>query len=176
MMMQTKIDLDLRVEDLPFVGKLNLRCKDAARDALDKAIGVPLPSGIGDVAQADDRKAVCLSTDEWMIYCSDADRAQISAACAAVYDSAVHSLVDVSFREIGLSISGVEAHTLLTMFIARDLSTIEVGSGKRTLFDTAQVTLLREGSHHYQLYVWRSFAPHVRHLLSVGETELRIGL
>lgn len=167
---------DLRVQDLPFEGKFSLRCRAANLPAVSKALGVDLPTKIGDVAVSGERKAICLGPDEWTILCPEADRAPITQAGADIYESAIHSLVDVSFREIGLLIEGADAATLINTSCPRDLTAIAVGRGTRTVFDSAQVVLLREGETAFRMYVWRSFYPHVRHLLSVGETELAVGL
>ena len=51
-----------------------------------------------------------------------------------------------------------------------------VGTGARTVFDTAQVVLTREADDRFTLTVWRSFAPHVRALLALAERELAAGL
>ena len=51
-----------------------------------------------------------------------------------------------------------------------------VGSGTRTVFDTAQVVLTREADDRFHLTVWRSFAPHVRALLDTATRELAAGL
>ena len=50
-----------------------------------------------------------------------------------------------------------------------------VGSGTRTVFDTAQVVLTREAGDQFHLTVWRSFAPHVRALLEIAARELAAG-
>jgi len=167
---------DLQVQDLPFEGKFSLRCRADNLAAVGKALALDLPTRIGDVVEAGGRKAICLGPDEWTIFCSDEDRPSIRKAGEDVYETAIHSLVDVSFRELGLSISGADAAALINTSCPRDLSAIAVGRGTRTLFDTAQVVLLREGENAFRMYVWRSFYPHVRQLLSVGETEFAAGL
>ena len=51
-----------------------------------------------------------------------------------------------------------------------------VGNGARTVFDAAQVVLVRESEDRFDLTVWRSFAPHVRELLETARRELAVGL
>ena len=51
-----------------------------------------------------------------------------------------------------------------------------VGSGARTVFDTAQVVVTREAEDRFHLTVWRSFLPHVRALLDIAQRELAAGL
>lgn len=166
----------LRIQDLPFVGKFSLRTRTEDLPGLSKTLGIDLSQKIGEMSQAGTRRAICLGPDEWMIHCAEAERAEITAASEALYEAVPHSLVDISFREIGIEISGPEAATLISMSCARDLSKLTEGRAARTLFDSAQVILLRESEDRFHMYVWRSFYPHVRQLLSVGKTELAIGL
>ena len=42
--------------------------------------------------------------------------------------------------------------------------------------DSAQVVLTREAEDRFRLEVWRSFAPHVRALLTTATAELAAGL
>lgn len=175
-MIQTKSDPDLQVYDLPFTGKFSLRCKEPMRAALGQAVGPDLPGKVGGAAQSGTRRVICIGPDEWMIHCNEAEREDIIRACADVYDTACHSLTDVSFRDVGVSVSGPESATLLSLFCARDFSKIAVGGGVRTLFDTVQVLLIRNTAQDYHLYAWRSFYPYLRRLLQVGESELATGL
>ena len=51
-----------------------------------------------------------------------------------------------------------------------------VGAGARTVYDTAQVVLVREANDRFRLTVWRSFAPHVRALFDIAMREIAAGL
>ena len=174
--MQTKSSPDLYLHDLPFIGKFSLRCKAPVRAALGNAIGLALPDRIGAHAQSATRRVICLGPDEWMLHCAEGERTDITRACADVYETATHSLVDISSREAGVSVSGRESATLLSLFCARDFSKIAVGGGVRTLFDSVQVLLIRNAAQDYHLYTWRSFYAHLQNLLQVGESELATGL
>lgn len=172
----TQRDQDLEVTDLPFSGKFSLRCrKDAVRD-LSQALELDLPTKIGAMMVSGSRRAICLGPDEWLIHCPASERSEVALASAALYESIPHSLVDVSYREIGLSISGREAAELIGMSCPRDLDSIAVGTARRTIFDSAQVILVHPSVETFEMYVWRSFLPHVRKLLHVGKAELATGL
>ena len=166
----------VQITDLPFTGKFNLRCRVDAVSALEKALNVTLPVKIGDIWQGGSRHVLCLGPDEWMILCEDADRATLVADSESVYDKQPHSLVDVSFREVALEIAGPEAETLLNTSCPRNLNDIAPGRGTRTVFDTAQVVLIRQATDTFQMFVWRSFYPHVRGLMRAAEKELAAGL
>lgn len=166
----------VRISDLSFSGKFSLRCRTDDLPALEKALGITLPVKIGDMGVADDRKALCLGPDEWLILCDGDDRANVNEASAILYESTPHSLVDVSYRELGLEIVGPEAETLLSACCPRDLSRLADGRGTRTVFDIAQVVILRTGAEAFQIYVWRSFYRHVRGLMAQTEKEIALGL
>lgn len=166
----------LAVRDLPFIGKFSLRCRTADRPALAAALELELPGQIGGLTNAGTRRALCLGPDEWMLYCQESDRAAVTLACEKIYDSAPHSLVDVSHREAGIEISGPEAEALLSTGCPRNLGELEPGQGTRTLFDAATVVLLREAPDRFSMHIWRSFFPHVRGLLAAAEREFAAGL
>jgi sarcosine oxidase subunit gamma len=84
--------------------------------------------------------------------------------------------VVISDRELTIGISGPAALVLLNTGCPLDLSRIPVGGAKRTIFDYAQVTLIRDGEDAFRLEVWRSYYPHVRGLLDIATRELAIGL
>lgn len=167
---------NVAVQELLFEGKFSLRCSTEEVAALSSALGVELPGTIGGMTRSGSRAALCLGPDEWMILCAGDDRAAVTAAGEAIYDATPHSLVDVSFREVGLSVIGVDALTLLCTSCARDLGAIEIGKGTRTIFDGAQVVIIRDGTDAFRMYVWRSFYPHTRGLLAAAERELAFGI
>ena len=166
----------LAVRDLPFIGKFSLRCRTADRLALAAALELELPGRIGGLTNTGKRRALRLGPDEWMLYCEASDRAAVTLACEKIYDSAPHSLVDVSHREVGIEISGPEAEALLNTGCPRNLDEIKPGQGTRTLFDAATVVLVREAPDRFSMHVWRSFFPHVRGLLAAAEREFAAGL
>jgi sarcosine oxidase, subunit gamma len=53
---------------------------------------------------------------------------------------------------------------------------LPVGAGCRTLLDSVQVVLLREGADRFTVEIGRSFAPHLRALFDLAVREIRAGL
>lgn len=140
--------------------------------ALEGALGLALPHKVGTRSAAGDLQALCLGPDEWMLHAPLSAAAGLVKACAGVYDALPHSLVDVSGREVSFQISGPRAAELLTLGCARDIDTIAVGEGRRTLFDGSTVILWRDAADSFRMDVWNSFASHLLHLLEVGVREL----
>ena len=135
-------------------------------------LGLTLPETIGQVATAGPRQVLCLGPDEWVLITEGADAPAVTEACAGVYPSFAHSLVETSSREVTLRLEGPQVRTLLTLGLPRDPDTIAEGSARRTVFDGVTVVLWHDAGGAYRMDVWASFAPHVLHLLQTGVAEL----
>ncbi|WP_193142895.1 MULTISPECIES: sarcosine oxidase subunit gamma [unclassified Meridianimarinicoccus] len=161
---------------LPPVARFNLRIAPSDLAAASQAFGLSLPTKIGQGEQNADRGAYCIGPDEWLLHAAEADQQAIVAAFDEVRANTPHSLVVISDRELTIGITGPAAAELLSVACPLDLSRIPVGGAKRTVFDYAQVTLIRDGEDAFRLEVWRSYFPHVHGLLEVATRELALGL
>jgi sarcosine oxidase subunit gamma len=164
------------VKILPPVARFNLRIAPADLAVASKVIGLTLPTKIGQGAQNADRGAYCLGPDEWLLHTAEADQQAIVAAFDKVRSKTPHSLVVISDREMTIGITGPAVAELLSVACPLDLSRVPVGGAKRTVFDYAQVVLIRDSEDAFRLEVWRSFVPHVQGLLQIATRELAIGL
>ena len=70
--------------------------------------------------------------------------AAIASAFAGLYADLPHSLVEISDREIAVTLEGPEATTLLTVGCPVDVAGFDVSTGARTIFDGVQVVLYRD--------------------------------
>lgn len=156
------------VTECPPAARFSLRLKADHRAAASTALGLDLPLRIGAVAGVG-RRALMLGPDEWQIDGPPGD-------APALPGGIPHALVDISARDRTFALEGPRAAELLSLGIARDLTGLQPGQGCRTVFDGVQVVLLREGADRFTLSVWRSFAPHVAHLLATGLREFHAGL
>lgn len=157
-------------------GRFNLRVAPGNRGAVSNTIGFDLPIEIGTKAQNVRLDALCLGPDEWVLHCDNSDRGTVVDDFAKIYDQAPHSLVDISDRQRSILVMGAGASTLVSVACPIDLRDIPVGSGKRTIFDCAQIVLHREGEENFRIEVARSFAEHVWGLLNIANAELATGL
>lgn len=146
----------------------------AARAA--KAFGSPLPGKIGDITVSNGRLAVCLGPDEWHLVVPLTEQEAIETAFAKLYATVPHSLVDVSHREIGIEVEGVAAVLALRSAIAFDIEAMPVGTGCRTIFDKAQIILVREAEDRFRIEVWRSFADHAWGILQAASREIALDI
>lgn len=156
--------------------RFSLRADPARASDAAAAFGCPLPGRIGDVASASGRTAVRLGPDEWHLLAPLAEGDAIEARFAELYATLPHSLVDVSHREVGVEVEGVSAVLALQSAIAFDIEAMPAGTGCRTIFDRAQIVLVRETAERFRIEVWRSFADHVWGILQAASREIGLGI
>lgn len=164
------------IEELQAGARFSLRARPEKIAAVSDALGLDLPTSIGECTRSEGSVAACLGPDEWVVSAPEEARERIVADLAKVYPSAPHSLTDISDRERSFSIVGPEAVTLLSIGCPRDLETLKPGQAVRTVFDGVQIVLWRDSADTYRMDVWRSFAPHVHTLLDIGRAEIAAGI
>ncbi|PWE30573.1 sarcosine oxidase subunit gamma [Maritimibacter sp. 55A14] len=160
---------------LPPVARFNLRIAPVDLKKASAAFGLTLPGKIGQGARNGDRAAYCIGPDEWLLHAAENDQDAVVAAFEVARAETPHSLVVISDRELTIEVKGPAAAELLTVGCPLDLSCIAVGRAKRTVFDYAQVTLIRDGEDAFRVEVWRSFFPHVHGLLKNARREFAVG-
>ena len=154
---------------LPPVARFNLRIALHDLDGASKAFGVALPAKIGQGAARKDRAAWCLGPDEWLLHAPEAEQTAICADFDTLRATTPHSLTVISDREFTIQITGPRALELLSVGCPLDLSRMATGCAKRTLFDTAQIVLIRDAEDSFRIEVWRPFFPLVHDLLEIGQ-------
>lgn len=156
--------------------RFSLRIDPRQLDAASQVYGLAFPGKIGSTVTAGTRTAVCLGPDEWYLIGPHSEEESIELEFASLYTTTVHSLVNISHREIGIEVSGAAAAFALQSVIAFDVEAMPVGSNCRTLIDKVQIILLREAADRFRIEVWHSFADHVWHLLQTISREIELGL
>lgn len=160
------------VKLLAEVARLSLRVKPDNQAALGKALGMTLPTKIGQRVKSGDADVLCLSPDEWLVITPEGTETALIAASEKAYAKFPHSFVDVSDREFTVAITGDKTIDLLSLGAPRDIDAIPVGEARRTIFDGATVVLWRDAEQSFRMDIWRTFGPHVLSLLHTGCTEL----
>jgi len=149
--------------DTPPANRFLLRGSDAARAACSLAFGAELPQKPGRAGEGDERAALWLGPDEWLLIVEGVDPAMMWAEIEAALGAVPHSLVDVSHRQVGLDVGGALARRALSAGCPLDLrlEAFPVGMATRTLFDKAEIVLWRRGESAFRVEAWRSFAPYL---------------
>jgi sarcosine oxidase subunit gamma len=167
---------DVTLSVLSPVARFSLRIAPADLEGASRAFGLELPTTVGRGAHGGDRSAWCLGPDEWLLHAPEAEQTAIVEAFEALRATTAHSCVVISDREITFALSGPHTTALLTTGCPVDLRRIPAGNAKRTVFDSAQVVLIRDAETRWRLEVWRSFAPHVEALLRTALREFHPAL
>ena len=146
----------VRVASLPAAARIALRAPAESVPALSAALGVQLPSKPKNSAASGGRTSLWLGPDEWLVI--DETGGDLLADCVAV--EALHSAVDVSHRNVAISVSGPKAEAALGAGSPQDLAlaAFPVGACSRTILGKVEVVLLRTAEDAFRVECWRSFS------------------
>jgi sarcosine oxidase subunit gamma len=156
--------------------RFSLRIDSTEIAGASKALGLQLPAKIGELAASGEKIAVCLGPDEWYLILPLAEQDAAERAFADLYAQVPHSLVDIGHREVAIEIEGADAALALQSAIPFDVEAMPAGSGCRTVFDKAQIVLVRKAVDRFRIEVWPSFADHVWGLVRAASREIELGI
>jgi len=166
---------ELSIRERPFVSQLNLRTgTDAAViQRFAAVLGFPLPTVPNSVASLEDRRALWLGPDEWLIVGPDGQQAAIEQELRNGLNGAFGSVTDVSANRTLLEIRGAKARVRLAHGIAIDLDPRSFGPVRcaQTLLAKAQVIIECRDESGLILYVRASFATYAADWLLDGLAE-----
>lgn len=165
----------LTVALAPDAARLSLRLRPDDRAAAGTVLGLALPERIGGMGVTGESLAVCLGPDEWFLLLPEREAGAVSGRLTAAL-AAPFSLVDVSHREVGITVEGPAATLALSALCALDLEAMPDGSATRTILDKAQAVLVKHDAQRYRIEVWQSFADHVWTLLAAVSNEIRLDI
>jgi sarcosine oxidase subunit gamma len=130
--------------------RYSMRARDPA--VLEGVLGHALPRKVGDTSDG----IACLGPDEWYVVLPD-------NFDLARGEGLPVSVVDVSSRALGLVLEGPGALAVLSSGCPLDLAKMGVGRATRTVFETVEIVVWREGEDRWHVEVWRSFATWLWH-------------
>ena len=135
----------------------------AAREAASRAFGVALPTVSCRAEASAERAALWLGPDEWLLLAPAGEGNAVFATLEKAMAGLPHSLVEVTHRQVAISVSGPGARELLASGCPLDLAPecYPVGMCTRTLFAKAEVVLWRRSAEEYHLESGRSFSGYV---------------
>jgi sarcosine oxidase, subunit gamma len=157
----------LKIDAAPAATRFSVRGDGAAASRVVAAFGLALPTAINTAAASDDRAALMIGPDEWLLVGPpDLDLSRFGAGEAL-------SLVDVSHRNVGLLVEGALATDVLASGVMLDLDpkAFPIGMATRTLFVKAEIVLWRQAADRFRIELWRSFAPYFHGLLAEAVRE-----
>ncbi|WP_226017362.1 sarcosine oxidase subunit gamma [Novosphingobium sp. FKTRR1] len=136
----------LHLELVPAQARYSLRARDAG--LLAATIGRALPDRIGDTLDG----VIKLGPDEWLALLP-------AGATLPLGEGLPVSVVDVSARAVGFTITGPGAAALIATGCPLDVERMAPGRATRTLFETVEIVLWRQSETAFRVDCWRSFAP-----------------
>ena len=171
------------LREVPFLTQVAIRATPASAAALAGALGVDLPTVVGQVTGSTDGSGLAvlwLSPDEFLAVGPDeADTGLAPEAYAARLAEALGDgrgqVVDVSANRTTLELSGPRARSVLEKSVEVDLHprVFPVGAAIATLLGSTGVLLWRTGEDTWRVMPRASFATHVVRWLLDGMREYR---
>lgn len=149
----------------PCLGHLNLRgnAQDSAFvEAVEAALGMPLPIAPCSSSQHSGNYIMWLSPDEWLVVV-EGGKEQETEALLREQLNGHFAVSDVSGGQTWLTLSGPESINVLKKSTGYDvhLDHFPVGKVVGTAFAKASCNILRTGEYEFQLIIRRSFADYL---------------
>jgi sarcosine oxidase subunit gamma len=149
----------VEVSPIDIAARLSLRAPASSVGAVSAALGIDLPGKPRLSATSGYVTALCLGPDEWLVL----ERGSGNPASRLAGVDAFHSAVDVSHRNVGISVKGRGALATLSAGCPQDLSiaAFPVGTCSRTLLGKVEIVVWRSAENEFHVECWRSFADYV---------------
>ena len=107
---------DILVRELPYLAQINFRADPndtVIMQRLASTIGFALPVAPNTTTSQNDRRALWLGPDEWLLCGPEKDAAQIARDVETSLARLHHALVDVGHARVALSVSGPRADDVI---------------------------------------------------------------
>ncbi|WP_018240442.1 sarcosine oxidase subunit gamma [Ensifer sp. BR816] len=156
--------------------RFNLRARHSSVAEISRTIGINLPARMGDVVATQGKRAICVGPDEWLLSCEFENSSDLMTAVGELSRSTALSLVEITDRDCGLRVVGPKAAYALKAACPYDVEAMPQNTATRTLFDQADVLVVREGENSYRLQMLRSWSTHVGTLMAIIGREIAADL
>ena len=150
-----------QLTERPFMTLLTLRGDGAMfHAAVERLLGVALPTASGERAVAGERVAIWMGPDEWLIQSTQDMAADLERGFREALGGQHYAVVDVSSGYTVIDIEGANVRAVLASGCPLDLHPRAFVEGQcaQTHFFKAGITLCRNGDDRFQVIVRRSFA------------------
>jgi sarcosine oxidase subunit gamma len=167
---------ELSIRELPFASQVNLRANPTDTDLMQRlasALGFTLPVVPNSVTSGEERRALWLGPDEWLVVGPDSEQQALEQALRNSLGDALGSIVDVSGNRTVIEIRGEKLRDLLAHGVSMDLDACSFSPDHcaQTLLAKAQVILERREESAFHLYARTSFASYVADWLLDATSE-----
>lgn len=160
----------VRLAEEPFLTQVDLRLEPdgPAAERVERALDLALPQHPNTTSGDDQRAALWLGPDEWLVVAPDGNAHRVLVAGREALDDTPGSVVDLSSNRTTLRLSGPMAREVLEKVCSLDLHPRAFAPGQcaQTLVGRTQVVLWQVATEPaYRLLVRCSFAHYLADLL-----------
>jgi heterotetrameric sarcosine oxidase gamma subunit len=150
---------------VPPLTRIVVRAGLSSVKAFGDLMGVELPIEVCRSSRSNDRAALWLGPDEWLVLADQGTELPVADPAG--------SIVDVSHAMTGIAVAGSRAAWAINAFCALDLHPVAfpVSMCTRTVFGKAEIVLWRTATETFRIEVARSFAPYVWACLEEARRE-----
>jgi sarcosine oxidase subunit gamma len=171
---------DISVREVPYLAQLNFRTDPNNADIMQRlasTLGFALPVVPNTTTSQNDRRALWLAPDEWLVVGPDGHQEALEQALRNGLNGAYGSIVDVSANRTLLEIRGPRAEEVLAHGVAIDLDKRSFGPGRcaQTLLAKAQVIIERREELAFHIYLRTSFASYLADWLLDAAADPTLG-
>jgi sarcosine oxidase, subunit gamma len=167
------------IQPLQAEARWSLRMSEHDVAKVKAVAGFQLDQPVNRFHKHDGRTATRLGPDEWLLLGPEADAEMIASELANALKGQHHALVDISHRNVALTVNGPAAAAVLNAGCPLDLHPehFPPGMATRTLLGKCEVLLFRvdQGGDaaipSYRIECWRSFATYVSAFLAESARE-----
>jgi sarcosine oxidase subunit gamma len=158
-----------RIEEVPFLGYLNLRGRNTAFvAAVLKVLGCEPPTAANTVVEAGERRIFWLGPDEWLVITAVGQQDDLQAKLVVALKGAFSSVVDNSSGMTMLRITGENAAALLATDCPLDLhpKAFQYGHCAQTrLAKSGMILTPHKDGAGFDVIIRRSFGDYLLHWL-----------
>ena len=156
--------------------RFSLRLDPSLLQTAKQVAGFTLDTPINRRMFSGERVAMRLGPDEWLLSGAEGEAARIARDVESALAGLHHSLVDVSHRQVALSVAGMRAADVINSGCPLDLAppAFQVGAATRTLLGKAEVILAKADElPTFEVECARSFAAYLHAFLLEAAREFR---
>jgi sarcosine oxidase subunit gamma len=168
------------IEPAQALFRWSVRTRANDRAALAAILGIQLPAEPLRSLSSEAISSLWLGPDEWLVLSRPEDAAAFRERHSRASDGPPASIVDISQRNVGITLRGSRIPWILNAGCPLDLSNAAFppGACTRTLYGKAEIVLWRRNDAQsrnpgdvWHIECWRSFAPYVNASLARAATE-----
>ncbi|MGO4572704.1 sarcosine oxidase subunit gamma [Microvirga sp. 2TAF3] len=162
------------IRSLPAQARFSLRLNETEVASAGTAAGFKLDIPVNTRSGSAELSSIRLGPNEWILTGPYGDAEVIVGQIDAGLRGRFYTLVDISHRNVGITVSGRRAAEVLNSGCPLDLAeaAFPTGMATRTLMGKAEIVLMKlDDTPTYQVECWRSFSTYVRDYLVEAARE-----